>query len=424
MTLKLLGFLFFICFFQATICTWSTPIRLSAENRDCGYPEMYTDPATHITHVIWRDRADGNNNLSYTQVKADRTVIPSKYLETERSTQYSRIVGEGDGKHLLIAYEATKNGEYVCTHAKKGGCFEIYFTESFDGGNTWTKAVMIEHPHDTSAMNRRNPQLIYVKATKQAYLTYWIGGTTFTNGKFAYSTRYGAGKFSAEALISVGIVPIDHSVIYTLDAKTKAVKIHLLYVSTDNATDNVMHTSSLDEGKTWRSPKVLASQMHSYPSEAFIEPYAVSNSDLAGDTLFVSFVFSGEAKMMWSHDDGNTWSKVLPTHHGDIVEPRIQLCKMPKTQLPKVHMIAKMPQMTSHHSFAFGTFSLQTHTYKDEEFPFTDMLGSTGYMLDCYVENDEKEVVAAVTETEYHGTLSIFISFNDQLKNVMVNYAD
>jgi len=414
-SLFILSFIFIGC-----IAHWTPPQFVSSKTNECTFPEMYMDPATRITHMLWIENDANIFKLAYAKLMPDRkTVTFTKYLETEHRARLSHIIGEGDGKHILLAYDAkrTQGDTLDCDEKETRGCYEIFFMESMDGGDTWTKPVQIKHDNVNDPLDRKGPRLTYIKDSQLTFITYW------KSGPMAYAKRTGSGDFTSETILTSSAHTAYQSIVHTVDKNTKKAKLHFTYSDWVYPTEHLMYTFSVDNGATWSTPKELSIYIHKSTQDSFFRPFMAANSDILAGGIFITFILNNEPCLIWSATDGNTWSKIIQTHKTNAVAPRVQICRGPKNEQPRAHVLFGIRKPEGTKSFFFGTLNLQTSTYKEDEVPFDNMLFNWDYMVDCYVE-DDKEIVGAIVETFVGDKNEILVSFNDAAKSTIISDAE
>ncbi len=389
---------------------WSSPIKLKygPKTSEVTFPEMYIDPSSKVTHAFWIDNQDNNYRLAYARISSDRKVSTPVLLETAHRARLSHIIGPGDGKHILLAYDGKREqgDRDDCGNGQTKGCYEIFFRESKDGGETWSAPEMVAHDSPNDEKDRKGPRIIYVKETGQVFLTYWCSGS------MAHVTRRsGESKFSRETLFPFGATTAYQSIVYTISSQKPL--FHFIYVNWSYPYEYMMYSASADEGRTWSTPKQLITNVHHSTADSYFRPYAVANQDRLANSIYVTFILNNEVKIMWSKNDGATWSPALPTHKGNAVAPRIQVCPAAAGNTARLRSLFALRKPENGNSFIFGT--LDSHSYKmEKEQPFAGYTFNWAYLVDCYVEG-EKEVVAAIVESYAGDTNEIFLRYNDAL---------
>jgi hypothetical protein len=370
---------------------------------------MYCDPTTKITHAVWIENKGADFVLAYTKIYYNRTKSPVVYLETAHRARLSHLIGEGDGKYLLIAYDAkrTQGDNNVCAGGVSTGCYEIYFRESFDGGNTWTPAVMIEHDNPKDVVDRRGPRLNYVEEIGRVIITYQA------NGPMAYAIRKDKTKpFSKEIIFPFSKTTAYQSIVHTTDDKKNPI-VHFFYVNWTYPEEEMMYTKSLDGGDTWAKPRRIAFYKHKSTNDAFFRPYAATNHDIELHSIYLTFILDNKPHMIWTHNNGDSFTQPYLTHNAAGIDPRIQLCKGVKGGNPKVYQLYPITGLEKNSHYVFGSLDTKTGLYKDEETPFAGFEENWDHLLDCYEDNG-KMVIPALLENERNKKSQILLSFNDK----------
>ena len=385
-----------VCLFGCGFAAWSAPIGLATPKVNGYQPRVYIDPITRITHMTYYEDKGGVHSWIYAKMTPEKT-ITKKIFATSQSTFVldmtcvPEIIGEGDGKTIYIVYHWMKKSNPSLFH------YDTHVFKSVDSGNTWNEEIV--NGRDNVEMGGRL-NLVFVKETKQLFMTYCTG---------KYVTLYSrdsTGKYSAEIKTGYTTYPYHHDLGYTWDSNAKKVKLHIIYKDWDR-TYNMAYTSSLDEGKNWKTPKILISSV-----TEISETQLRYGNALTADSLFVGYITGSIAYLILSSDDGNTWSKPLPAHMLATDYMKFKLCKSAKNQMPKLHMLSVLKNEKG--SYAYGTINIQYFRYNSEETPFKGLEHNGDIALDCTVVNDEKVVAEAMISTlDRDNGFAVALSVND-----------
>jgi len=397
----------FLCAFCPAKAQWSAPSPLTDSSTDSTFPQMYIDPLTKITHLLWIEERSDVFSLAYVKIYYNQTRSKPIYLETDHRPRLSHIIGEGNGRHLLVAYDAKRvqGDNNDCTEEDRTGCYEIYFTESKDNGDTWSKPLMIQHDNPDEAVTRKGPRMVYVSDNRQVFLTYW------RDGPMAYTTRIGdSNTFAKETVFPFSKTTAYQSVAHTTNERHQSV-IHFIYVNWTFPEENMMYTQSVDLGKSWTTPKRLVFYKHESTSDSFFRPFTVADETILKNAIHVGFVLNDKVFFIRSLDNGITWANPHATHSSPAIAiaPRIQLCRSLKGQMPKVYILYAQQKVEKTSYYVFGSVDLRTYAYTDESVPFSGLNFNWDYMLDCF-EDGNRVTISAVVESDKEGKNSIYLS--------------
>ena len=410
--------------FQPIFAKWSTPLNISSKEYTSTHPTMYTDSGSSASHVLWIEDINIEDRLMYSRVFTNKTFTAPIAIEPALSVVHYSIIGEGNGQHLLVTYAASRRYSR-CDEVDKKGCHQIYFTESFNGGNSWSKPIPMSHNASSTLIDSKFPEIIYISQTKQTYIAF----IRYNHEKsyVAYTTRNNTENFTSEEILPLTYDAEEVFITYTVDSKTKIPKIHMAYVNENHDIWTLIYTSSLDNGKSWKSPKELLNQRSESAKDILFRCSFVANSTMLGDSIFLAFAYMYKAHLMWSIDDGNTWSKVMPLSPEKSQPPKLQLCKDPDESSYKIHYIYTLDSTSTANRFIFGTLDPHKGPNKNGDSPFTKISPSWGYGIGCFVDDYYDDEVVMVSAGIYGSTqLSIVTSYNNRVSatDSKMSYAD
>jgi len=405
------------------LCRWNPPIALTEETSDSTNPDVFIDPLTKTAHLVWVDNPiDGAWRLVYMNILKNGTQSELKVLDEEHRPKLLRIDGVGDGQRIFVTYDAkrTQGEQNQCANGEGSGCFEIFFTETKNNGNTWTKPMMIPHEDPKDIVDRKGPKTLWVKAYKQIVISYWRMGT------MCMSMRMGDySPFTKEVALPFGKSTSYQMMTYTIDEQANRPIYHFTYVNWTFPEENLMYTYSIDLGQTWAAPKKLGFLKHDDPSDSFLRPFTIADNNLVKNTIFIGFTLHNMIHFMWSNDNGKTWSEPLNVHPDSpqAVAPKLQICRQGRGHEPKVYMLACMKLKIRGSNYLFGSLDVKTRKWEEYEPPMEDHSFNWYFAMDCYHDED-RTYVMAVTQDNVDSTNFIYSQIFDEKEYVEVTHAD
>eukprot|EP01022_Parablepharisma_sp_SALTPOND_P014153 TRINITY_DN1904_c0_g1_i3.p1 TRINITY_DN1904_c0_g1~~TRINITY_DN1904_c0_g1_i3.p1 ORF type:complete len:410 (-),score=12.66 TRINITY_DN1904_c0_g1_i3:21-1250(-) len=293
-TLDILLFTLCIAF-----CEWTPPIKLESTSFSL-VSNLYLD-SDQATAVITRGNLANESTLEFGVRAIPNSHSPKHFvlLESKRASGKTK----GDGKRLFVAEFAPRvKAEDPCNMEQPSGCFDVFFRESVDSGQTWSDPIRIPRPDMNDAAIRLFPTIVYIKETGRLYLFYRYSLADESNKAIGYVTRpAGSTVFSQERLIFQGRqIMLGIGAGYTFhNGRTT------LHLAWREALTALMYTSSSD-GITWKAPTKEATMSIEMEYLAFT-PVLTQH-----DHLFLSYI--GEDWMgylLHSKDQGENWSKPI-----------------------------------------------------------------------------------------------------------------
>eukprot|EP01022_Parablepharisma_sp_SALTPOND_P004969 TRINITY_DN121389_c0_g1_i1.p1 TRINITY_DN121389_c0_g1~~TRINITY_DN121389_c0_g1_i1.p1 ORF type:complete len:402 (-),score=2.67 TRINITY_DN121389_c0_g1_i1:163-1368(-) len=239
-------FIFYLCLISAYIATaeWTVPVKVGEAQNQYGYSgvtDMYLDPSTDTSHVVYRD--DSEEAYYYSAILSDGTVAhTSKFTDWKQSSPWRAVI-KGNGKRLFIALRGsrTMNDKFY---------FDVNFTESYDGGISWIPMIQTPKRNSSDNIRRFIGDMVYIKETGRLFLFYWR-----EDGSVWTTTRApGSSIFNIESPIAA-VIPEWRGKTIIAAYGYKANKI-MLHVFIANKT-HLLYVRSLNNGLTWLPPRVV-----------------------------------------------------------------------------------------------------------------------------------------------------------------------
>lgn len=223
-----------------SLASWSSPEKLAeistASAKSIHITSLYRDPTSAVNHVVISQ--DGPNGFLHLAVSDSGKVLYQTAFKAAGIDATTAVIrGAGDGEKLFLAFwtTGTKN--------------TVSFTESTDGGNSWTAAKVIVK--DDVGKNLQD--MIYIPDTGRIFVFF-----TTENGELKTVNRApGSAVFSAETLLASKVQHGYNKAKAVFNYWLKRPFIHVAYVAADATT--LMYTKSTNNGITWLAPKKVAS---------------------------------------------------------------------------------------------------------------------------------------------------------------------
>lgn len=201
-----------------------------------------------------------------------------------------RIEGQGNPLHLYVVFQAYRSGY-------GNGPADIFFTESTNGGATWSSALELQPGHPNDGIPRYTPALA-VSPAGDVFVVYNKG-----NSAIGFRTRpAGSTVWSAEQHINAGFKPHPRfpSIAYT--KKRGVGYVHVIAAANSgNNADDLFYTRSGDNGASWTGAVIVSTN-----------PTTSERNDLATDGKKRIYVVdadtnTGPIKFNYSKNNGDSW---------------------------------------------------------------------------------------------------------------------
>lgn len=241
--------LIFFALVIASQASWTSITTLLTRNPkiDCKTSSIYVDPTNDISHILFVDTF--NNIYFYFAVSPNgKALYQANFTDPEYAWK-GIIKGSGDGQHIYMALQMTRSvdNKYYS---------DIKFTESSDGGKTWSELITIPHKEKNDAISRFIGDMAYVEETDSLYIIYGL----IEKSEIGMVMRKGHMEFVPETII-IDNAKLGHNLgfTYTIDANKK-ITLNLFFIS----SSSLYYSNSQDDGKTWITPKLVTSKVEDF----------------------------------------------------------------------------------------------------------------------------------------------------------------
>ncbi len=282
---------------------WRTTELYRNSNALTGHYGIFIDPVTKSQHTIFYNY--GSQAFMYRRVSSSGAITAEKNFtaDTMLSADNGAIRGSQNGRSLYVMMQGTYN--------HSGPFRDIWYTESTDGGDSWTKPVALPRRDKVIYYSREAGALLTIESAKRVFIFYAvdIGTGQFDRSRyFRFVTKpMGSAVFSAETdLFSGSPVDVCRNYIltdYTLNAGKPI--IHLIWGESSSITcqgfrasrhssgmEAVRHMYSINNGVSWSEPDMIADDF------AYSEMAELSvNRKVAPSTMALLFTFSNNRRI-------------------------------------------------------------------------------------------------------------------------------
>ncbi len=278
--------------------TWRTTELYRNEGALTDHYGMFIDPVTKSQHTIFYNY--GDHAFMYRRVSSSGTITIEKNFTADTMTMATggAIRGSQDGRNLYVMMQGTYN--------YNGTLYDIWYTESTDGGDSWTKPVALPRRDKVIYYSREAGALLTIDSAKRVFIFYAVDIGTGQFDRIRYfrlvTKSMGSAVFSAETDLFSG-APVDVCKNYILtDYTLNAGKpiIHLIWGESSSVTcqgyrasrpssgvEGVRHMYSINNGVSWSEPNTIEED-YAYTHTAEL----TVNRKLAPSTMALLFTFS------------------------------------------------------------------------------------------------------------------------------------
>ncbi len=180
---------------------WEHPVVIAEEGEHkIAFQRMYVDRATSTKHFLYAVQMTRyHSSLFYRRLYANGTLTPAmEVLGGLRNYRNSDLTGADDGKRVFLS---------VCARRVESEYYDVYFMESGDAGDSFSKPVAVPRVNMTDAVNRYSPNIRFNGDRERLWIFYFA-----KNGTDAISISYVSRPkdsivFSPEQLVAHNVSP-------------------------------------------------------------------------------------------------------------------------------------------------------------------------------------------------------------------------
>ena len=270
---KLLTSLALYCFLSLSLCQWSAPILMKTDIAD-SYPALYISPTSGHKFVFYPQSDSTTSSLCYKVLDASDVVQTEICMKQTVLVKDICTAGTVNGQSIFVTFSARRSiTSKNCTDTDVSGCSDIYFIESSNGGDSWTKPKAVPRRNMTDAANRKSPQVLYMEESKRLFIFYLVPAED-DHAIFQVTRPEGSLLFSNEAQVYRNSYPMTKLQVAYTNAYGESF-VHIAFEQLYWMTLLVSRTN----GATW---------LPAIPIR-FVTPYFeyVMTPSSAGDVLFI-----------------------------------------------------------------------------------------------------------------------------------------
>lgn len=279
--------------------------------------EMRTSHIAHQSsndgyiHVAWQESYSGERRFRYSQIDTKGSMdIKHRIYENNKTRGFESIALQvsDSGKHVLAAFFMCYNGPLLFElNRPPADCAQLYFIESVDGGNTWTKPLQISDGKDFIPA-QSSIALLLEKDTERVYLFHAV--KLREDGLFGNRIRVYIREPEDKSFNLVTTLPkierlVSFEAAFTVDERTATHYTHLFCYA--DATLHRYH--STDSGKTWNFTAVASG------ATPFLHNFVAADVRAAQASFYALFRDKSAQKsyVHWTSDNGKTLENMIQT---------------------------------------------------------------------------------------------------------------
>ncbi len=295
----------FVLLLSLSKAGWSpaTPIAtFDKQSFSAVVSSLYLDPTSHVTHAVIATLDDPQRYFYYAINEAGKVLNQLQLNVTAGGS--AAVCGAGDGKSVQLAINERE--------AEPIERMVINFTESTDGGASWSQPIQIQ---DSIAS-----VLLYDMMCVRRRLFLLFGQVRSHRVKLV--TRPADSKvFSSERIVARYDVHnnLGAKMAYTLQGNGVIV-LHVFYINQNNV---VAYVRSDNSGVTWVDPKPVSTERAGTISR--VVSYLDENATTVVAVLYTRGTGVSPPSLVMSEDGGQTFSAPASASHGIMDEEFVRV---------------------------------------------------------------------------------------------------
>ncbi len=281
--------LLFLVAFQASLCEWSTPVKLLESRLYAPWvASIYRDPSTSLNHAI----ICASRQYRYLAVKDDGSVVHNRAFSVGNSFYATGAVikGADNGKNLFVALKYSVDAREIVR--------TVNFTESKDGGENWTVPVSVLAMDGMKVLL----DMLYISETGRIIIFF---SELKKHDLGMVSRPANSSVFSGETIIiynGLGLGTGARAAYTSVGAKQY---IYIAYVTFWG--DKLMYLRSTTNGADWSTPIEIASGDKAWQMRGVI-----AGAKLGSMVYIVYAAQEGPEKLLVSSDRGVSFGEPVP----------------------------------------------------------------------------------------------------------------
>jgi S1-C subfamily serine protease len=223
--------------------TFNKPLNLSNDPGLSYQPRIVTDGKNNV-YVVWTDNSPGNYNILFTKSSdgGDSFDKPIILSNLKGVSNFPNIVASGNNVYVVWSHKNNTDFDPSNTE-NQTQTYNVFFTKSLDGGNSFGKPVNLSD--DTA--NSQSPALAI--SEKGTVYVVWSDNSIGTYETFFTKSLDQRRTFSKVSVVSSNIA---RSISPSIAAYVN--KVYVVWSDNTFGNSEIFFTNSIDNGSTFNMP--------------------------------------------------------------------------------------------------------------------------------------------------------------------------
>ena len=375
----------------AVLATWSPHIRIDDNcQTELKRATMFIDQKSKVTHYFWCQYYSDNYRFRLLYRKQDQAgeLSPVQTLDTEHDCEEISVTGINDGMTINVAYEADRSIAHTrCSAEMTEGCLDIYYFDSKDGGETWSKPQAVGKADMNDIWNRAYPRIVVSPLTGRSWIFYVLTNVESTIYSIGWVTRPADSLiYTSETLLGFRKELI-MGITVALSNYRGSFLIHIVWTGEFDGRLVLIQGVSPNNGITWTVSEFLGRGF----AGKFTSNILMDQQYMILPYLEYSYAPS---RLAITPDRTNNWKLREISENSGI--PDVALCYKTSKADAILFTLLNAQIDTNQYEGEFGYMRLSDETFIRGDNPFGSYSMAYDPNIRCYVGNDDAFVVKAL----------------------------
>lgn len=398
--MKVVIFIFFII---GVWSIWNNPVSLYSDKNKFFVKDIYTDPSDGTHHILYTIPFSEAINCLHVDSKGKEIRTKTLMLEKKNEISKARIIGLGNGDNFYILIMAFRPCEDY-------SCYDQYFTETDDGGETWSPIIRVPRDNMNDTCHRYGDSILV--ESNRIFIFYHVDCPPELAQIYYVERKNGSNSFEKERSIykSKEYNQVRPSITAEFSVADKKKIIHLFW---GNFAEKwpVMAMHSEDNGNTWSEAiQINGSDFYA----GFLMLSSTSNRKITS-TVIGAYAASPAStlRLFYTKDNSKTFDIIKGTENNQIFTTwdyrPISLAICGSKTSPMLFLLSEISESV----YVYSDWDINTmKKISEKRRPFEKVVKGQGNWVTCFQYGDKLIAGAFVSHVGEDGKYYITLVQN------------